>query len=161
MVEVFCSFMMLIYSVSFLSKLIRTGGKRPLVEEDLGSIGRKMKMSVLYAKLDKEWEKECKKKPEKRSFVSAMIRASGIGRWTLFIILNLISICLSFVPTIILNLLVSDLENDEPGKLFLLISDHRLSNALGIYHHSFDCSLFECSYQLMCSNDCCEDCYFS
>lgn len=142
MVEVLPSFMMLICSVSFLSKLIKTGGKRPLVQEDLGNISRKMKMSVLYEKLDKEWEKECKKKPEKRSFMSAMIRASGIGRWVLFIILNLVSICLSFVPTIILNLLVSDLENDEPGNMFLNISDCRLYNALGLYYYSFGCSLY-------------------
>ena len=47
----------------------------------------------------------------------AMVRATGLCYWITGILLILVSCCLSFVPSIILNLLVSDFESDEPGFL--------------------------------------------
>ena len=106
-------------SVIFLSKLIRTGGKRPLTVDDLGAAGKDYKSSELYKKYSIEWEKEQKKKAKgkKPSFIMAMVRATGLCYWITGILLILVSCCLSFVPSIILNLLVSDFESDEPGFL--------------------------------------------
>lgn len=103
--------------MSFMSKLIKTGKKRSLVEEDLGHISSNMKMDYLYKKLENEWKKECQKDISKRSFVKLMIRTTNIENWVLAIFLNVISIMISIVPTIILNLMVSDLEQDEPSMI--------------------------------------------
>ena len=65
--------------LSFMSKLIKTGKQRPLIEEDLGHVSSNMKMDYLYSKLEYEWKKECQKDVSKRSFVKSMIRATGIG----------------------------------------------------------------------------------
>ena len=37
-------------SVSFLSKLVRTGGKRPLTVEDLGAVGKDYNESLIWYK---------------------------------------------------------------------------------------------------------------
>ena len=115
-------------SVSFLSKLIRTGGKRPLTVEDLGTPGKKDKAASLYKAYSKEWDKEQekKKKGKQPSFIKAMVRATGLGYWIGGIVLILVSCCLNFVPTILLNFIVSDFESDDPSSSFLLFSFHRL-----------------------------------
>ena len=96
------------------------GGKRPLTVEDLGTIGHDYKAATLYEHYSVEWEKEqqrAKAKGKKPSFIMAMVRATGLCYWITGILLILVSCCLSFVPSIILNLLVSDFESDEPGFL--------------------------------------------
>ena len=76
--------------------------------EDLGKCSKDLSARYLYDEL---------KKPEKkRSFFSAVFRSTGICKWITANVLNIIAICFSFVPTIILELLVSDLESDEPSK---------------------------------------------
>ena len=121
-------------SVSFLSKLIRTGGKRPLTVEDLGAVGKDDKASTLYDAYSKEWAKEQEKKKQGKnpSFIKAMVRATGLCYWVTGVILILVGCLLGFVPTILLNLLVSDFESDEPSAFLLLSSPHRLQDALGV-----------------------------
>ena len=128
--------------MSFMSKLIKTGKQRPLVEEDLGHISSNMKMDYLYNKLEFEWKKECQKDVSKRSFVKSMIRATGIGNWVLAIFLNVVSIIISIVPTIILNLMVSDLEQDEPSIVLIILFICRLYFMLDLYCCSSSSSLY-------------------
>lgn len=130
--------------MSFMSKLIKTGKQRPLVEEDLGHISSKMKMSSLYNKLDKEWKKECQKDVSKRSFVKSMICATGIGNWVLAIFLNVVAVIISIVPTVILNLLISDLEQDEPSNSLVFYFICRLHFTLDLYCCSSSSSLYKC-----------------
>ena len=113
-----------ICSVSFLSKLIRTGGKRPLTVEDLGAVGKDYKASTLYDAYSREWAKEQEKKQNGKnpSFIKAMVRATGLCYWVTGVILILLGCLLGFVPTILLNLLVSDFESDEPSPSLLLSS---------------------------------------
>ena len=40
--------------LSFMSKFIKTGKQRPLIEEDLGHVSSNMKMDYLYGKLEYE-----------------------------------------------------------------------------------------------------------
>ena len=128
--------------LSFMSKLIKTGKQRPLVEEDLGHVSSNMKMDYLYGKLEYEWKKECQKDVSKRSFVKSMIRATGIGNWVLAIFLNVVSIIISIVPTIILNLMVSDLEQDEPSIVLIILFICGLYFTLDLYCCSSSSSLY-------------------
>lgn len=128
--------------LSFMSKLIKTGKQRPLIEEDLGHVSSNMKMDYLYGKLEYEWKKECQKDVSKRSFVKSMIRATGIGNWVLAIFLNVVSIIISIVPTIILNLMVSDLEQDEPSIILIILFICRLYFTLDLYCCSSSSSLY-------------------
>ena len=82
-------------------------------ESDLGYSSVTMKPRDLYAKFEVEWEKELRKPPERRKLISAILRALGLGYWSVAMILNIVAIFLAFVPTIILNLFVSEIEGDE------------------------------------------------
>ena len=82
-------------------------------ESDLGYSAVTMKPRDLYAKFEVEWEKEMKRPPKHRNLISAIIRAIGLGYWSVAMILNVVAIFLAFVPTIILNLFVSEIERDE------------------------------------------------
>ena len=73
--HVFYYFSYLICRVSFLSKLIRTASKRPLELSDLGESSKNVKPAKLYSAFEKEWAKECKKEPKKRSLLSAILCA--------------------------------------------------------------------------------------
>ena len=79
----------------------------------MGYSSVKMKPKDLYAKFEVEWNKEMKKPPERRRLISAILRANGLGYWSVAMILNVVAIFLAFVPTIILNLFVSEIERDE------------------------------------------------
>ena len=118
--HVFYYFSYLIYRVSFLSKLIRTASKRPLELSDLGVSSKNVKPGDLYNAFEKEWAKECKKEPKKRSLLSAILRANGLCYWATAIIINLINTAISFIPTMILNLFVKDVEEGIDGIHFLL-----------------------------------------
>ena len=127
-----------------MSKLIKTGKQRPLIEQDLGHVSSNMKMDYLYSKLEYEWKKECQKDVSKRSFVKSMIRATGIGNWVLAIFLNVIAVIISIVPTVILNLMVSDLEQDEPSNSLVFYFICRLHFTLDLYCCSSSSSLYKC-----------------
>ena len=113
--HVFYYFSYLIYRVSFLSKLIRTASKRPLESNDLGVSSKKVKPAELYDAFEKEWAKECKKEPKKRSLLSTILRANGLCYWIAAILLYYIGTIISFIPIMILNLFVRDVENGEGG----------------------------------------------
>ena len=74
-----------------------------------------MKPAKLYSAFEKEWAKECKKEPKKRSLLSAILRANGLCYWMVAIIIYLVGTVISFIPIMILNLFVSDVENGEGG----------------------------------------------
>ena len=79
-----------------------------------------MKPGELYSAFEKEWAKECKKEPKKRSLLSAILRANGLYYWAAAILINLINTAISFIPTMILNLFVKDVEEGIDGIHFLL-----------------------------------------
>ena len=98
-----------------MSKLIRTASKRPLELSDLGVSSKKVKPAELYDAFEKEWAKECKKEPKKRSLLSTILRANGFCYWIAAILLYYIGTIISFIPIMILNLFVRDVENGEGG----------------------------------------------
>ena len=99
--------------VSFISKLLHTGGKRPLNANDLGVSSKTMKPSIMYANFEREWNKELNKPEKKRSLVMAIIRATGVGYWSLAMVLNIVAMFLTFSPTIVLQLFTADLHNNR------------------------------------------------
>ena len=123
-------------SVSFISKLIRTGGKRSLIPGDMGACSKNQDSKKLYAIYEKQWEREEQLPEEKRSFFRAVFRSTGMWRWIVSNLLNIVAICLSFVPTLVLNRLVSDLEQDNSGNVFSLTHHGRYDDALDVYAHS-------------------------
>ena len=132
------------------------GGKRPLTVEDLGTIGHDYKAATLYEHYSVEWEKEqqrAKAKGKKPSFIMAIVRTTGLWYWTVAILLNLLVCCISFVPTIILNLLVKDFESDEPSPLFISCVMRRLHDALGVCRALADCTHYCGCAQLHHPND--------
>ena len=80
---------------------------------DLGVSSKTMKPAVMYANFEREWEKELKKPEKKRSLVMTIIRATGVGYWSLAMILNIIAMFLMFSPTIVLQLFTADLHNNR------------------------------------------------
>ena len=104
-------------SVSFLTKLILTGGKRPLTLEDLGIPAQQDRASVLYEAYDREWTEEKKRRGNKASIMRTTIRATGSCYFWTAVLLNVVSVLMNFIPTYLLNLLVSDLEQESSGKL--------------------------------------------
>ena len=74
-----------------------------------------MKSSVLYSHFAVEWEKEMKKEPNKRSFTMAILQATGKCYWASGLIIYVIAMFLSFVPVIVMNLFVEDLDNGSSG----------------------------------------------
>ena len=100
--------------VSFINKIFKIAKKRPLVEADLGKSSKSVKPGVLYSIFEKEWEKEYEKPIKNRSFFKAIIRATGKAQWFCAVFLNIVAIVLTFVPTLVLNILVRDLEGTNP-----------------------------------------------
>lgn len=122
--------------VSFINKLFKIGRKRPLVEADLGKSSKAVKPGILYNDFAKEWNKECEKPVAKRSFFSAIIRATGKCHWAIAIILNILTCFLTFVPTLILNILVRDLEGAAPlSNSIIIYMIHSYWTKMGLYSH--------------------------
>lgn len=141
--------------MSFINKIFQIGSKRPLEQADLGTSTPNLKSKVLYDLFEREWSKECAKPDiSKRSFFKATIRATGVWRWVLAIFLNIVGVVLSFVPTIILNMLVQDIEGtlalSSPSS-FPIISSYYIPNCYD--SHSLLHTHHHCTYQLCCSND--------
>ena len=108
--------------VSFLSKLIRTASNRPLEVDDLGVSSKTMRPSLLYNAFEKEWEKECVKEPKKRSLLNVILRSNGLCYWSVAMMLNIVAIFLNFIPTIILNLFVKNVEEGVQSTFSFIIS---------------------------------------
>lgn len=83
--------------------------------DDLGATSEKLNPAKLYNAFEKEWDKEYRKEPAKRSLVGAILRSNGLCYWSVAIILNIVSCFLSFIPTMILNLFVKGMEDDTTG----------------------------------------------
>ena len=126
-----------LFRVSFINKLFKIGRKRPLVEADLGKSSKAVKPGVLYNDFAKEWNKEREKPVAKRSFFSAIIRATGKCHWAIAIILNILTCFLTFVPTLILNILVRDLQGSAPlsNSLIIIYIIHSYWTKMGLYSH--------------------------
>ena len=106
-------------SVSFINKVFKISKKRALVEADLGKSSDAVKPNNLYHKFMKGWEKELQKPAKKRSLLRAIIGATGKCHWIFAIFLTIVTVILSFIPTLILNILVSDLEGSSPLCTFI------------------------------------------
>ena len=61
-----------------------------------------------------------KKEPNKRSFTKAILRATGKCYWATGLVIYIIAMFLSFVPVIVMNLFVEDLDNGSSGSFPLL-----------------------------------------
>lgn len=101
----------------------------------MGACSKNQDAKQLYAIYEKQWEREEKFPEEKRSFFRAVFRCTGTWRWVVSNLLNIITICLSFVPTIILNRLVADMEQENSGRLSSFSSLSRYEDALDIHTH--------------------------
>ena len=77
----------------------------------MGESSKNVKPAKLYSAFEKEWAKECKKEPKKRSLLSAILRANGLCYWATAIIINLINTAISFIPTMILYFVMLKKEN--------------------------------------------------
>ena len=86
----------------------------------MGESSKNVKPAKLYSAFEKEWAKECKKEPKKRSLLSAILRANALCYWAAAVLINLINTAISFIPTMILNLFVKDVEEGIDGIHFLL-----------------------------------------
>ena len=102
------------FRMSFIDEVFKIGKKRPLTLKDLGKNPEYIKPSLLYSQFMSTWEKENTDAKGHKSFTSSILRATGLGNWAIIIILNAISAILSFIPSLILKILVSDLEETSP-----------------------------------------------
>ena len=83
----------------------------------MGACSKNQDAKKLYAIYEKQWEREEKLPEGKRSFFRAVFRCTGMWRWIVANLLNILTIFLAFVPTVILNLLVADMEQENSGML--------------------------------------------
>lgn len=102
------------FRVSFIDEVFKIGKKRPLTLKDLGKNPEYIKPSHLYSKFMSTWEKRNTDAKGHKSFTTSILRATGLCNWAAIIILNAISAILSFIPSLILKILVSDLEKTSP-----------------------------------------------
>ncbi|KAK8811416.1 hypothetical protein WA158_003150 [Blastocystis sp. Blastoise] len=101
--------------VSFLTKMIVKGWKKPLQGEDLGEPSMRDDPSVLFERFEEHYVHESEKPKEKRGIFGSIVKATGFGRWFWSLFGFVITIFLTFVPTLILQQLVSDLEYEGEG----------------------------------------------
>ncbi len=101
----------------------------------MGACSKNQDAKKLYAIYEKQWEREEKLPEEKRSFFRAVFRCTGTWRWVVSNLLNIVTICLSFVPTMILNRLVADMEQENSGICFSLLHHYRHEDALDLHTH--------------------------
>ena len=106
-------------SVSFIDKVFKISKKRPLVEADLGKSSAAVKPKTLYQKFMVGWNKELEKPADKRSLLKALVGATGKCQWIFAIFLTIVTVVLTFIPTLILNILVRDLEGTSPLSILL------------------------------------------
>ena len=83
----------------------------------MGACSKNQDSKRLYAIFEKQWEREEQLPEEKRSFFRAVFRCTGTWRWVVSNLLNILTIFLAFVPTVILNLLVADMEQENSGRI--------------------------------------------
>lgn len=97
----------------YLDKLFKKGAEQQLTLEDLGPTTQLDTAKVVYTKFETLWKDECQLPKEKRSLWKVMWRT--ITYWKLFLSILLYSVytAQSFIPPIILNLLVSHFEGDK------------------------------------------------
>mmetsp|Transcript_18265 Transcript_18265/g.18335 ORF Transcript_18265/g.18335 Transcript_18265/m.18335 type:complete len:1458 (-) Transcript_18265:212-4585(-) len=98
----------------YLNPVFETGAHRLLNPEDLGGTPEKDQAEVLNDAFQKEWAKELKKKPEKRSLWYTMIRAVGWMRLLVGVTLYGVYAVSTFIPVIILNGLVRHFDDIAP-----------------------------------------------
>ena len=86
--------------------------KRPLTVDDLGPMPSKLKTDIMYQRFCDQWDKQMEKPTEKRQLVMSLMKAGGA--WKLFIsgILHCTGELINLIPTYIISILVSDLENE-------------------------------------------------
>ncbi|KAK8805917.1 hypothetical protein WA158_002573 [Blastocystis sp. Blastoise] len=94
----------------FLSRLVYRNKNLSLTAEDLGGYYPADEPKHLYDKFMFYYEKEMKKSKEKRSLFVAVTKATNLWKWFVVMISSIINILLGFVPTMILQQLVRDLE---------------------------------------------------
>ena len=83
----------------------------------MGACSKTLDSKYLYSIYEKQWEREEQRPEGKRSFFRAVFRSTGTWRWVVSNLLNILTIFLAFVPTVILNLLVADMEQENSGRI--------------------------------------------
>lgn len=72
---------LLCHSLSFMSKMVYVGAKRPLTSKDLGQSFPGNDPKMLYDKFNVHYKKQNSKPKEKRSFFGPLCKATGFSNW--------------------------------------------------------------------------------
>ncbi len=111
---------------NFLNSIVKTGYKRALKQKDLGGFNPKDDPELLYNTFDSRYKLQEDLPREKRSLFGPILKATGVWRWyglsllnpylrrVLAIICSLLVYSTAFVPTLVMEALVSDLQSNNP-----------------------------------------------
>ena len=108
----------------YLDKLLATGSKKTLSQEDLGAPSLIDRSSTLYSSFVVQWDLEMKKPRRKQSLWSVLIRIAGLRRYLTALSLYGLYVASIFGPVLILNALVKYFEGTEnltTSELWILV----------------------------------------
>ena len=94
--------------------MVALGKKRPLEFSDLGSPSKTLNLHHLRESFQKQWEKCGNKNLVKASFLS-----TTPWDWILSILFYTVGTLINFLPSIILEQLLKELDTDTPGRTIL------------------------------------------
>lgn len=120
---------------------------RSLERSDMGHGERKMHPACLYDKFERYSAQDHKK--TKWSYLLCFAKSSGIARFFLGFVLFLSSELIAFIPTQILNVLVSDLENENLGKKLVFIYNIRILSKMDLHSDATDSSFYFSIFNIM------------
>lgn len=113
---------------------------RSLERSDMGHGERRMHPGYLYDKFEKYSAQDHKK--TKWSYLLCFAKSSGIARFFLGFVLFLSSELIAFIPTQILNVLVSDLENENLGKEMTFVYNIRTLSKMDLHSDVADFAFY-------------------
>lgn len=101
----------------FLNKIMETATKRPLKVDDLGEMPSQLRIKNMYQRFCEQWDKQLEKPMKDRKLIGSLMKAGGA--WKLFIsgLLHITGELVNLIPTYIINILVSDLEEPHLSML--------------------------------------------
>ncbi|KAK8803866.1 hypothetical protein WA158_001560 [Blastocystis sp. Blastoise] len=103
-------------SVHFLQHIFKIGSKRTLTQEDLGGFNPRDDPHKLYDRFEENYILQEQFPKEKRSLFGPILKATGVCEWVLAILAAIIQFAFTFIPTLVMQQLVSDLQNPEDGE---------------------------------------------
>jgi ATP-binding cassette subfamily C (CFTR/MRP) protein 1 len=100
------------WTYSYLNPLFKLGAEKDLTIDDLGSASKQDRCNTVYSRFASHWEHELTKPEHKRSLWNALWHTAGYGTAVYAIGLFALYAALSFVPVLILSILVGYFEDD-------------------------------------------------